>query len=133
MERDAIAAWVGVGACLAVLVLVAAPYALVSAATVAVYYGVGPVGPPFLAVFAAVALVALGGALGGRSDPGTVSGVALVFGLVVAGFSVWWAARAGGVAASIETTTLFAYHRYALAVAALAVPAAVAGYARAVL
>lgn len=130
MEATEVAPRLGAAASLAALLLVAVPYALVDAGSVGVYYGVGPVGPPLLSLFLAVTLVALLSGTAGRADPATVAGVSLVFGLVVAGFGLWWAVAATEVVGGLPVTATFDYHRWAFAGAGLVVVAAAAWYAR---
>lgn len=130
MTRAALAARLGAIASLAVLVLVATPYALVDPGSVAVYYGVAPVGPPALSIFAAVTLVALLAGAVGRADPPTVAGLGVVFGLAVAGAGLWWAVAAGDVVGGLAVGAWFDYHRWVFVATGTALLAASAAYAR---
>lgn len=124
-------AGLGIGAALGVVLLVVLPYGIADARAIGVYYGGALGGPPLAALFAAVAAIALLGALRGRTDAPTAAGVALVLGVLVAGLVVPWAfgvspALVGGLTA----IALFEWHRWALAATGLALLAGSAGYAR---
>ncbi|MFB6120630.1 MAG: hypothetical protein ABEJ68_05885 [Halobacteriaceae archaeon] len=114
MQRTTLALRVGALACLALLALLAAPYALFDAATVQVYYGVGPVSPLVVALFAGVAFVALGSAAAGRADTATVAGLALVVGVGAVLITLSWALSAAGVTGGLPTSAAFGYHRWGL-------------------
>lgn len=114
MQRTSIALRIGALACVALLCLLALPYALVEASAVQVYYGVGPISPLAVALFAGVALVALGAAAAGRSDPDVVAGLALVVGLGSVGITLSWALGAAGVAGGLPVSATFEYHRWAV-------------------
>ena len=118
MQRTAIALRFGVLASLLLLGLLALPYAMFDAASVQVYYSVGPLSPLVVALFAGVAFVALGSAAAGRSDPAVVAGLALVIGLGSLGITLPWALDAAGVAGGLPTSAAFDYHRFAVAAAA---------------
>lgn len=124
----------GALAALLVVVLAGVPYAVADATEVSVYYGVGVVGPHLLAILAAVTLVALLGGARGRSDPATVAGVAVVFGVVVAGLLVQWALVAGPVVGGMASVgAWFEYHRWAMVAAGTALAVLTALDARSVL
>lgn len=129
----ATAARIGAGACLLALGLIATPYAVVDAAEIGVYYGVGPVGPPFLALFTGVALVVLASGAAGRSDPATGAGVATAFTVVAAVLGVAWALAAGEVVGGLTVGAWFDWHRWALVAANALALLGAAAYARAVL
>lgn len=107
------------GAGIALLVLVVAPYAMLDPGTVGVYYAAGPVSPPLLLTFGAVALVALLSGAAGRSDPATTAGVAVTLAAVTSLLALAWALSAGAAAGGIETAATFDYHRWAVAAASL--------------
>ncbi|MFB6138248.1 MAG: hypothetical protein ABEJ42_07940 [Halobacteriaceae archaeon] len=123
------AAWVGALASLAGLVLVGASYALVDAGSVAVYYGTAAVGPPALALFLAVTLVALPAGATGRADAPTVAGLGVVFGVVVALAGLWWAAIAGDVVGGLAVAATFDAHRWLFAGSGVVLALASAVYA----
>ncbi|KYH25735.1 hypothetical protein HAPAU_24130 [Halalkalicoccus paucihalophilus] len=125
----------GIAACLAVLVVIIAPYVLLpqSAGTgLALYYDAGFFGPQLVGVFAAVGIVVLGAGLGERSDPVTVAGAALVIGLFMTLMSVEWVVAVSPEdITGITTQDWLAYHRW-LVLACSALSAVAAGlYARA--
>jgi hypothetical protein len=117
---------------LSVLVLVVVPYAL-DAAAVSVYYGVGLLGPPALAAFAGVGLIALLSGAAGRSDPVTTAGVAVSFAAFVAVLGAVWVLAAAGPVGGIENGQRLEYHRWAFLVAALGFLVAAGWQARLVL
>jgi hypothetical protein len=114
VQRTTLARRLGLLAALALLALVALPYALFDAASVGVYYGVGPVSPTLVALFAAVAVVAQGAAAADRTDPSLVAGVTLVLGLGAVAVTLPWALAASGVAGGLPTDAAFDYHRFAV-------------------
>lgn len=118
MDREALAARLGVAGGVVYLVLAALPYLVASGSETRVYYGVGVVGPLLLLVPAGVALIALLSGAYRRSDPATMAGVALVFGLVVLLLSVAWALPAGGVVGGMASVpAAFGYHRWLVVLA----------------
>jgi len=130
MAADRRAAQLGTASALAVLVLVGLPYAVSSPRAIAVYYGGGLVGPPLAGLFAAVAAIALLGAERGRTDPPLAAGVAVVLALLVAGLVVPWAVGVSPtLVAGLTSVAAFAWHRWLLALAALALLAGSGWYA----
>lgn len=118
---ERLVARLGALAAVVVVALALVPYAVADPTEVAVYYGVGVVGPPLLAILAGVTAVALLAGAGDRSDPATVAGVAVVFGVVVAGLAVPWALAAGPVVGGmVSVGPSFGAHRWAFTGAALA-------------
>lgn len=121
----------GVGAALAVVVLLVLPYAIVTVSAVGVYYGGDLVGPPLAGLFAAVAGIALAGGARGRTDPPVSAGVAVVFGALVAGLVVPWALGVSpSLVGGLTTVAAFDWHRWALAAAGFVLLAAAAWFAR---
>lgn len=120
MDAESLAARLGAATATVLVVLVFVPYFLASSADVGVYYGVTPVGPQLVAVFAVAAAIAFLAAGRGRADPATVAGVALVVGIVTAVFAVWWAASAASAAGGFTDLAAFEYHRWLVAAAAVA-------------
>lgn len=125
----------GIAACLAVVCVVIAPYVALpedAATGLALYYDAGVFGPVLIGVFAAVAIVVLGAGLGGRSDPVTVAGAALVICLFMTLMSIGWVVSLTPEAVTgITTQDWLAYHRW-LVLAFSALSAVAAGlYARA--
>lgn len=134
MDREALAARLGVAGGVAYLVLAVLPYLVAAAPETRVYYGVGVIGPLLLLVPAGVALIALLSGARRRSDPATMAGVALVFGLFVLLLSVAWALPAGGVVGGMASVSAaFDYHRWLVVLAGAALAGAAALEATAVL
>jgi len=111
---------IGVAAGVAVFVLVVVPYAVVDPGAVGVYYGAGVVGPPALAAFAGVALIALLSGAAGRSDPALTAGIAVTLSAFVAVLGIVWALAAVEPAGGLTTNAVVDYHRWAFAAAAIA-------------
>jgi len=109
----------GAAAGLALLVLVAVPYVLADSGAVSVYYGVGVLGPPILAAFVGVALVALLSGAAGRSDRSTASGVAVALAGFVLVLGLSWAIAARVPAGGMEAGEVLDIHRWAFVGAAL--------------
>lgn len=126
---------VGVVAALTYLLAILAPYLLLSDAdvrTVALYYDAGVAGPQFLSLLAVVAAVLFAAGRQGRSDPDFVAGLALVLGVVLAALVLLWAVSVPeSVILSIGEEEWFAYHRWLVALAAVALAGAAAWYVRA--
>lgn len=131
MDREELAAGLGVVGCLAVLVLVGLPYLVTGRGAVSVYYDAGAVSPAFLSLPAVVAAVALLAGARDRSDPAVVAGVAVVLGALMALLALAWAVGVSpGVVGGLTTEAAFEYHRWALVAAGLGVAGASAWYAR---
>lgn len=134
MDRERLAAGAGIVAAAAVATLVAATYALLDPTALGPYFAAGPVGPPVVTLFALVAIVVLAAGVEERSDPPLMAGAALVLGAFSAGLAWWWALSVSpSLVGSLTDLASFAYHRWAVALAATALLAASAVYARAVL
>lgn len=121
----------GVGAALVVLVLLVAPYAVVDAGALGVYYGGDLVGPPLAGLFSAIAAIALAGGARGRTDPPLAAGVAVVFAALVAGLVVSWALGVSpSLVGGLTEVAAFEWHRWALAAAGSVLLVAAAWFAR---
>lgn len=130
MDRVDLPPTAGIVACLAVLLVLAWPFAQETASAVGLYYATGAVTPYAAGLLALVAVIAFAAGREGRSDPSLAAGAGLVFGLFIAVISILWAFTArvdvlGGASA------LLSYQRWVLAVVSLAVPVAGLWYARA--
>ncbi|WP_311170981.1 DUF7548 family protein [Halobellus ordinarius] len=99
------------------------------------YYASGPLGVSIVGFLALLGVVVFLAGAQERSDPVTLSGIALVSGLAMLLFSLLWAV-------SIDQTLLFSFpaeyawmenHRWAVVAVALVVAATGGGYARTVL
>lgn len=128
-------ATLGVLASLAVLLAVAAPYALLpsaGAAGLSTYYGFGIVGPWGVLLFALVTTVAFAGGRQRRTDPETVAGATIAVGLVAALTAVEWALAVDpDVVASLSTAAWLAYHPWIVVGLSVLLPAIGGAYARA--
>ncbi|WP_254537562.1 DUF7548 family protein [Halomarina litorea] len=136
MERTRLAPTVGIAACLALVVVLVVPFALVrTPGAVATYYSSGAVNPLFAGLFALVAVIVFAAGREDRSDPALAAGAALVFGLFIVAFCVvWLASGPTEVILSLDETGLvqtLQYHPYVVTLVSLFVPAAAAWYARA--
>lgn len=130
MDPNRVAA-VAVGLTVAVIALVIAPYAIADPGAVAVYYRVGPAGPPLVGLFAIVSAIATAAGARGRADPAMAAGVAVSLAAgatVVAG--AWAIAVTPALVGGFTTIDLFEHHRWALVAASLGLLAAAALGAR---
>jgi hypothetical protein len=125
----------GVVAAVAVLAVVVAPYFLLPATDVGVYYSAPTFVPVHLVVglFAMVAVVIFAAGRNGRTDPPTAAGATVVLGGFMAVLVLWWAVAVGGLVGSLTEVATFDYHRWLLLVTTLAVAASAGWYAREVL
>ena len=128
---DTRAPTVGILAAVAVLAAVVAPYFLIGATEVGVYYGAPTFVPVHLVVglFALVAVIVFAAGRNGRTDPQTAAGAAVVLGGFVALLALWWAVAVGGLVGSLTERATFGYHRWVLLVATLALAASAGWYA----
>jgi len=134
MNPRALAADVGTAASVAVILLVALPYAFGTATAVGAYYEAGILGPQYFGVAAAVTAIVFRSARTGRTDPATAAGTALAFGGVMALLAVVWAFSPDPtVVGGVHTADWFDYHRWLLALTALVVPVCAGAYANLVL
>lgn len=132
MEARKLAPTVGIVGCLLVLVLLVVPYTFVEPpSAVTTYYGAGAITPFAAGLLAVVAVVVFAAGRQGRSDPALTAGAALVFGAFVAIISVLWALTVPrSVVTQLSTSTAMEYHRFAVALASLVVPAGAAWFSR---
>lgn len=123
---------VGIVGCFAVLIALVAPYlVVVDAGAVGTYYGAGALNPLVGGLFSAVTVIVLAAGRTKRTDPATAAGVALVFGILVAGLSLAWAVTVPeGVVFQLSETALIRFHRWVLSAVSLVVPVCGLWYAR---
>lgn len=125
----------GILASVIVLGIVVAPFLALTgneAAGLQTYYGYGLVGPWAISLLALLSIVAFAAGRERRTDPVTVAGGTLVFGLASLAVALVWAVSVpGDVVQQIGTAAWLSYHRWLLVAAAAAVLAAAAWYARA--
>lgn len=134
MDVDGVAAGTGIVAAAATAALAAAPYLLLDPTAVGAYVTAGPGGLRLIALFGLVAIVVLAAGAAGRSDPAQMAGAAVVLGAASALLAWWWALSVpAALVGSLTDAASFAYHRWALALAATALLAAAGAYARSVL
>lgn len=125
----------GILAAVAVLAAVVAPYFIIGATEVGVYYGSPTFVPVHLVVglFALVAVIVFAAGRNGRTDPQTAAGAAVVLGGFVALLSLWWAVSVAGLVGSLTERAAFGYHRWLLFATTLALAASAGWYANDVL
>lgn len=130
MEGRRLAPLLGIAGCLAVVGIVLAPYLVADTLAVATYYDTLAIGPWFVALFALVTIIALLAGRQGRTDPVTVAGASLVFGLSMVLVATAWALSVPtGLVEQLSTAELLDYHRWALVFASLIVALSSAWYA----
>ncbi|GAA0679300.1 DUF7548 family protein [Natronoarchaeum mannanilyticum] len=120
----------------AVTVLVAfAPFLVLSSAAssgLQTYYAHGIVGPWPVAMLGLLSIVAFAAGRQERTDPVTIAGATLVFGVAAAAIALYWAvAVPGDLVQQLGTAAWLEYHRWLLAVGALGVLASALWYVRA--
>jgi hypothetical protein len=132
MDGSRVAPLVGIAGCCLVVLALLAPYLGADAGAVGTYYAAGALNPLVGGLFAAVTVIVLAAGRSGRTDPATAAGVALVFGILIAGVSLAWSATVPeSIVFQLSTTSLIGVHRWVLAAVSTVVPAAGAWYARA--
>ncbi|WP_435076169.1 DUF7548 family protein [Halococcus sp. AFM35] len=132
MDGSRVAPLVGIVGCCLVLLALLAPYLGLGSGAVGTYYAAGALNPLVGGLFAAVTTIVLAAGRTGRTDPATAAGVALVFGLIVAGVSLAWSLTVPeSIVFQLTTTSLIEFHRWTLALVSLVIPASGAWYTRA--
>lgn len=130
---------VGIGAALAVLGLLAAPYLLIpEASAVGTYYNAGAVTPLVAGLFALVTVVVFAAGREGRTDPATAAGVAIVFGGFATLVALVWTVTIPNPASLVGSlgsvrgagATFLEYHRYLVFLATTSVAASGGWFAR---
>jgi len=135
MDRTRLAPLVGIVGCLLYAGLLVVPYVLVpgsSGTAVGLYYNSGGINPVVGGFFALIAVIVFAAGREDRSPPDLVAGAALVLGLFMTTLALVWALTVPqSVVTQLSTATILQYHRGALVVTTLAVPAVAVWYARA--
>ncbi|GAB7010517.1 DUF7548 family protein [Halorubrum trueperi] len=140
MDIGKIARGAGIVAAVATVLVLAAPYALVSGtgsgsgypAQLAGYYASGTVGAAGIVLFALVSAVVIASIERGNLDPGSLAGVAVMLGVATTLSAAAWTL-------AIEPTTMFAefrwleWHGRAVVAVSAAIPVAAVVYARTLL
>ncbi|MFC7186989.1 DUF7548 family protein [Halorubrum yunnanense] len=126
----------GIATAVATVVVLGAPYALISgpeyATQLADYYASGIVGAAGIALFALLSAVVIASVEQGNLDPGTLAGVAVVLGAATTLSAASWAV-------AIEPSPVFrdnlwlVWHARAVVALSVPVPLSAAGYAKAIL
>jgi len=132
MNRLRLAPTVGIVASLAVIAVLAAPYAIVEGGSgVGTYFAAGAINPQIVGLFAAVAIIVFAAGREDRSPADLVAGATLVLGVFMTALALLWAVTVPqSVVTQLSTATLLQYHRGALVVTSLVVPATAVWYAR---
>jgi hypothetical protein len=132
MDGSRVAPLAGIVGCCLVLLALLAPYLAGIPEAIGTYYDGGAVNPLVGGLFAAVTIIVLAAGRSERTDPATAAGVALVFGIVVAGVSLAWSLTVPeSIVFQLSTTPLIEFHRWVLTVVSLVIPASGVWYARA--
>ncbi|SNZ03482.1 hypothetical protein SAMN06269185_0288 [Natronoarchaeum philippinense] len=125
----------GIVASLASVVLVFAPFLALSGGEVSglqTYYAQGVVGPWALAVLGLLSTVAFAAGREERSDPVTMAGATLVFGIAATMIALVWAVSVPEqLVQQIGTASWLAYHRWLLVVTAIGALVSSVWYVRA--
>ena len=135
MEQDRLLAYAGAGACVVLLVVLAAPFALLEqpGTGLSVYYQSGPVGAAASAFLAVIGIVVFLSGERGSADPVTVAGIAVTLAGGLALLTVWWALAVDPENVLSFTAAWMGWHRWVVLAVSLAVFASAVGYAREVL
>jgi len=125
----------GIVASAVTVLVVFAPFLILSSAGssgLQTYYAHGVVGPWPVAMLGLLSIVAFAAGRQERTDPVTIAGATLVFGVATATIALYWAvAVPGGLVQQLGTEAWLEYHRWLLAVAALGMLASAVWYVRA--
>lgn len=124
----------GIVAGVATVVVVFVPFVALTSNEIAglqTYYGHGVVGPWPVAMLGLLSVVAFAAGRQERSDPVTMAGATLVFGVAAAGIALYWAvAVPEDLVQQIGAAAWLAYHRWLLAAAAVGVGVSALWYVR---
>lgn len=134
MEGRRLAPLVGIVGSVALLVLLALPYALITTPGAVAGYYTAPLDPLFAGLFALVAVIVLAAGREERSDPAVAAGAALVLGVfVVLIVGLWVAGAPADVVLGLEEegpVRLLRYHPAVTLAVSLALPASAGWYSR---
>lgn len=129
MTSRRLAPGVGVGACLATLAALLAPFVLVTdtGTGLGVYYRSGPFGAGVVGFLATVLVIVFLSGAQERRDPATVAGIAVVGSLALVAFTVIWATAVDPVTVVSFPAAWMGWHRWlVVGVTLVSVVAAVA-------
>lgn len=125
----------GIVASAVTVLVVFVPFVLLTSSEIQglqTYYSYGVVGPWAVALLGLLSIVAFAAGREERSDPVTIAGATLVFGLAAAAIALIWALSVPeALVQQIGTAAWLAYHRWLLVGAAAAAFASAAWYAQA--
>lgn len=125
---------VGIAGSVIVIAAIFLPFLLLSGDEVtglSTYYGYGIAGPWAAAILALLSLIAFAAGREKRTDPVTVAGATLVFGLFTVLLALQWAiAVPADVVLQLGTETWLEYHRWAVVVASLLLVVSAGWYGR---
>jgi hypothetical protein len=135
MDTTDVAPTVGILACLALLLALAAPYLLLAepGTGLDVYYSDGPLGIGAVAFLAVLLVIVFLSGKQERTAPDTVAGIALVGGLATLGFALLWALSVDQDNVFSFAASWMGYHRWIVVCVAALLPVTATAYARAVL
>ena len=135
MTDERTPATAGILASVAALAVVFGPYLVLTSNELAglrAYYSYGLVGPWAVAMLALVSIVAFAAGREHRTDPVTIAGATLVFGVVAAVIALLWAVSVPGeLVQQIGTAAWLSYHRWLLAATSVGLLASAGWYTRA--
>lgn len=134
MEGRRLAPLAGIVGSVALLVLLALPYLLVTTPGAVASYYTAPLDPLFAGLFALVAVIVLAAGREERSDPAVAAGAALVLGaFTVLIVGIWVAGSPAEVVLGLEEVgpvRLLQYHPLVTLAVALFLPASAVWYSR---
>lgn len=132
MELDRLAAYVGAGTCVALVAVLAAPFALLEqpGTGLSVYYRSGPIGAAGIAFLAVIGIVVFLSGERGSADAVTVAGIAVTIGVVLALLTLSWALAVDPENVLSFTAEWMAWHRWVVVGLAVLVLASAGVYAR---
>lgn len=135
MWIDRSAPYVGVAACLAVLLALAAPFVLLSqpGTGLTLYYNAGPFGAAGVAFLAIVGPVIFLSGERGAADPDLASGVTLAVGIALFALTILWAVNVDRGNVLSFSAAWMGWHRWLVVGLAGVVAASAVAYARDVL
>ncbi|AZQ14005.1 MULTISPECIES: hypothetical protein [Halorubrum] len=136
MDFREVSRGVGIGAAVATVLVLGAPYAIISgeayASQLASYYASGVVGGGGIALFALLSVVVIASVEKGNLEPGTLAGAAVVLGVATTLSAVTWALAIEPSAMSRDNLWLL-WHPRAVVALSVPIPLAAAAYARGLL
>lgn len=132
MELDRLAAYAGAGACVALVAVLAAPFALLEqpGTGLAVYYRSGPIGAAGIVFLAVIGIVVFLSGERGSADAVTVAGVALTLAAGLVLLTLVWALAVDPENVMSFTAEWMSWHRWVVVGLTVLVLASAGVYAR---